>query len=79
MSAYRICQTIFAESSERCRRGESDAFELRVHLRSGRILEGSAHKPNTYFLKMEVQIGSNSTELTYIPWDAIDQVTPIWF
>jgi len=68
---------------------EPRAYELEILLRSGRLVRCAPYKANSYMLKVcesydEPARDHPSTKkerkerITYIAYDAIDQVTPIW-
>lgn len=78
MSFYHIITTIETEATERHRLGQDDAYQLEIHLRSGRKLTGNAWKSNSYYLKFGEEASSGVERVTYIAYDAIEQVTPIW-
>ncbi|MER9176209.1 hypothetical protein NKI86_31525 [Mesorhizobium sp. M0320] len=67
---------------EREAKDGKDAYELIIGLRSGRVIEGSPYAvEGTTALKFDEKITSKAGtthRITYIEYDAIEQVTPIW-
>lgn len=80
MSAFNILKEIETES----RRNDGSAYELEILLRCGRLVRGvTAGSLNSYFLKIRQyeydDLGNlKATQDSYVPYEAIDQITPVW-
>lgn len=55
---------------------DDDAFELLLRLRSGAEITVALVEMHPLFLEAK-EIGEERRH-TYVPYDAIDQVTPLW-
>lgn len=86
MSPYNIIQAIASEAKERKDRGESDAYELEIVLGSGRIILCAPLPSNSYFLRITAKRWRATTgsppsveqRISYLSYEAIEQVTPLW-
>ncbi|RWB95596.1 MAG: hypothetical protein EOQ56_28015 [Mesorhizobium sp.] len=75
MSAFRTLKNIEREAKAK----DGQAYELIIGLRSGRTIRGGAFAVDgTTALKFDEEIGAGERRITYIEYDAIEQVTPIW-
>lgn len=79
-NAWRLIKQIEGEASERKRKGGSDAYSLTIWLKSGRKIEGDPFAADNHaWLPFNQKISpAGDYHKTYIPYDAIEQVTPIW-
>jgi hypothetical protein len=77
MSVARIIQDIKRQAE--AREGD-DAYHLELELRSGRRLTVALVKLHQEYLEADEidNVAGNDARRTYIPLNAIDQVTPEW-
>lgn len=75
-NAWRILRHIEGEAAELKRRGHQHVYKVLLILRSGEQVQGVAGSSTEQKSFLELTLGNDKK--TYIPYDAIDQVTPIW-
>lgn len=85
MSAYNIVQKIAEEAKKRQARGEDDSYQLEIVLRSGRTIICAPWESNSYFLKVTEEVRTDDAtgvtveeRVSYLSYEAIEQVTPLW-